>query len=186
MVITTVLLCSLFWIVLIWMLSDGECSKCKDYPTHHVSKLMNEILELKETVRNTAMIKQSESLACANKLQKKDELEIQLLNQIQELKAINNYQVTELEQKIAELERDLLLEKHTTCKGDHSEVWKDLSESIKIRDLEENTASLEQEVKSLKERLESSEKEVKTLSGVLCSEPIMEALGNKKSNKEVQ
>lgn len=67
-------------------------------------------------------------------------MNIALLNQIQELKAINNYQAMELEQKIANLETEL---------------------------------------KQLQEKLAASQSEVVTLSGVLNSEPIMEALGKK-------
>ena len=130
-----------------------------------------------------------------------------LLNQIQELKSINNYQTMELEQNIKELQAELIHEKWTTCKGDHSLIYKDLGQSLHIRDLEQKIADLEREMESnqqlydeeykknirlherldsvqtdndsLKQQLECSQREVSTLSGVLNSEPIMEALGKK-------
>ena len=88
--------------------------------------------------------------------------------QIQELKAINNYQTIELEQKIAALEREI----------ESNQQLYDEEYKKNIR-LHERVDSFQTENDSLKQQLECSQREVSTLSGVLNSEPIMEALGKK-------
>ena len=75
-----------------------------------------------------------------------------LLNQIQELKSINNYQTMELEQNIKELQAELIHERWTTCKGDHSLIYKDLGQSLHIRDLEQKIKHLEEDIEELEQK----------------------------------
>ena len=100
---------------------------------------------------------------------------LSLVNQIQELKAINNYQTIELEQKIAALEREI----------ESNQQLYDEEYKKNIR-LHERLDSFQTDNDSLKQQLECSQREVSTLSGVLNSEPIMEALGVKSEVKHQQ
>ncbi|HEY5267755.1 MAG TPA: hypothetical protein VII94_01320 [Candidatus Saccharimonadales bacterium] len=91
-----------------------------------------------------------------------------LLGQIQELKAINDYQTYELENRIKELEK-FNADKIFECLEIQSSY-----QSLRLECDEEYDKNIR-----LRERLDSFEREISTLSGVLRSEPIMEALGNK-------
>jgi hypothetical protein len=140
---------------------------------------------------------------CEDNLHSLNSQIINHLNQIQELKAINNYQTYELERKIKELELN---------NGNFLDIIHNLEETHGKRieefhtseyDLEYNNGLLKENIKKLEsshetlqlqcdeeyqknlrlhERLASSLKEVSTLSDVLSSEPIIKALGKKKEN----
>lgn len=172
---------------------------------------------------------------CEERLHKAIGTQIGLLNQIQELKAINNYQTYELERKIKELElhnAELLGQMHdleeahgNRLKEFHTSEYEleyengVLKEHLNLRiaevearekrikeleefsrgkifeclDLQTENSAIKDKLETLQhecdeeyqknerlhERLQSSQNEVSTLSGVLSSEPIMEALGKK-------